>query len=165
MAAVLNILLGASALDVVKAMVLGWTRLATLPEDEGDRQLAEFAVELEHEIAHHLKSGRKPWETAAVILVRNGSGAMGDIAEALPSLFASLPNTLAKRGTVKERDMFMQLFVGAIVIIGAALGIAGWAFEPTPVARVPSYVLAGIVAIGVGIGIPAALAAALGNRD
>ena len=167
MAAVLNILLGAFALDTVKAMVLGWTRLVTLslPEDERDRQLAEFSAELEHEIAHHRRSGRNSGETAAAILVRNGSGAMGDVAEALPSLFASPPDMLAKRGTMKERDMVMLFSAGAVLIAGTLLGIGGWHFEPNPDAGLAMFILAGIVGIAGGIGIPVALAAALVNRD
>ena len=165
--AVLNILLGAFALDAVKVTVLGWTRLVTLslPDDEGDRQLAEFSAELEHEIAHHRRSGRRPWEIAATILVRNGSGAMGDIAEALPSLFASLPDMSAKRGTMRERDTVMLFSAGAILITGTLLGIGGWHVEPNPDAGLAMFILAGIVGIAGGIGIPVTLAAALVNRD
>lgn len=60
--------------------------------------------------------------------------------------------------------MFTQFSVGAFLVVGIVLGIAGWAFEPLPVTRLPSYIVAGIVAVGAGIGIPVALAATLTSR-
>ena len=60
--------------------------------------------------------------------------------------------------------MIAKFSMGAILVIGIALGIAGWALEPLPVTRLPGYIMAGIVAIGVGAGLPVALAAALSSR-
>ena len=159
LAAILSFLLGDFALPVAKAIALGWTRLTTwpAPEDDHDRQLAEFAADVESEIDHHLRSGQEPAQVAAILLIRNAPGAMGDTAEALPPLIRSLTN-------MKERDMAMQILVAVALIAGALLGVAGWFNGPNPEAGLHMFILAGIVGVAGGFVAPmVAIAAVLGD--
>ena len=158
--AILNFLLGDFALPVAKAIGLRWTRLITwpLPEDERDRQLAEYTADLENEIDHNLRSGQEPVQVAAIILIRNGSGAMGDFAEASSAVIQGLPN-------LKEGNMFMRILVSVTLVGGALLGAAGWLNGPNPETGFHMYIVAGIVAVGGGITGPmAVIAAARGGR-
>ena len=59
--------------------------------------------------------------------------------------------------------MVMLISAGAILIAGTFLGIGGWLTEPNHEVGLPMFILAGIVGIAGGIGLPAAIAAALGS--
>ena len=158
--AILNFLLGDFALPVAKATVLGWTRLITrpLPEEERDRRLAEYTADLEYEIDHNLRSGKEPVEVAAITLVRNGSGAMGDFAEASSAVIGGPTNN-------KEGNMFMKILVVVTLVGGALLGAAGWLNGPNPETGFHMYIVAGVVGVGVGIAAPmAVIVAVLGGR-
>ena len=158
--AILNFLLGDFALPVAKAIGLRWTHLITwpLPEEERDRRLAEYAADLEDEIDHNLRSGQEPVKVAAIILIRSGSGAMGDFAEAFSAVIQGLAN-------LKEGNMFMKILVSVTLVDGALLGAAGWLNGPNPETGFHIYIVAGIVALGCGITGPmAVIAAVLGER-
>ena len=123
---VLSVFLGAFALPVAKTIVLSWNRLivSCLPQEERERQLEEFATDLECEIDYHLSIGHKPVEVAAIILVRNGTAAPGDIVAALPSLFAAIPDRLV-RGSVAVRSARTPTKALAMLSL---LGLMNWAY-------------------------------------
>ena len=158
--AILNFLLGDFALPVAKTIGLRWTRLMTwsLPEEERDRQLTEYAADLENEIDHNIRSGQVPAQVAAITLIRNGSGAMGDFAEATSAAIQNLPN-------LKEGNMFMKILVCAALLGGALLGATAWLTGPNPETGLHMYIVAGIVGMGVGIAAPmAVIVTVLGGR-
>ena len=126
LALVLSILLGAFALPVAKTMVLAWNRLITscLTQEELERQREEFAADLECEIDHHLSIGHKPVEIAAIVLVRNGTAAAGDIAVALPPISAVIRDRLA-RGSASVRSVKTPTKALAMLSL---LGLMNWAY-------------------------------------
>ena len=150
-------------LSIAKAIVLRWTQLATLPlpQDERDRQLEEFTHDLENETSDLIGTGRRPVEIAVILLVRHGSSVVEDAAAILPVLFKPLLGQLVLKG----EKAIMQIAMVVILAVGVVLGIAGWVYGSEPVADLPGYMLAGVVAIGGGIGMPVAIGAALTSRS
>ena len=146
--------------------MLGWNRLATLHVSKHERvqQMEDFASDLEDEVTDHLSNGLRPAEVAASILLRSGSGALGEAAEALHSHIATLGKKLLRRPTMREREMVMLIPAGVILFAGALLGVGGWYHDPSPEAGLHMFILAGIVGIAFGIGLPGAIAAGLCRR-
>lgn len=154
--AILNFLMGAFALPVAKAIGLRWTRLMVwpLPKEERDRQLAEYAADIENEFEHNLRSGREPTQVATTLLIRNVFGAPGDIVEASTLVIQRL-------ASIEKENMFMNILVGVALVFGALLGAAGWLNGPNPETGLHMYIVAGIVGVGVGIATPVAVIDAL----
>ena len=87
---------------------------------------------------------------AATLLIRNGSGVLRDIAEAVSTVIGGLANN-------KEGNMVANILVGVALMVGALLGAAGWFTDPNPQAGLHMFILASMVGIVGGLVVPVAV--------